>query len=156
MLKPIVKVIEVPNDPASVYQLFTAQMVDWWPLDKRTISFHSTGEAAKSIDCDVVNGGAIVEVAADDTRHVWGTFADCDPPNSVAIDFHMGQPKEHSTHLVVSFIEMDVGHTLVKLVHGGWESYGELAQMMRDGYDTGWDEIFVEGFCEHCISRKKP
>ena len=153
MLKPIVKVIEVPVDAVTAYQRFTAQMGDWWPLESRSISFHSNGVTAKALQTDPVTGGAIVEIAADNARHVWGAFTDCDAPNSVAIDFHMGHPREQATHLVVSFLEMGEDQTLVKLVHSGWERYGALADMMRDGYDTGWDEIFVEAFCRACNKR---
>ncbi|WP_373235419.1 SRPBCC domain-containing protein [Cohaesibacter celericrescens] len=150
MLKPIVKVIEVPVDSVTAYQLFTENMGDWWPLASRSISFHSDGVAAKALETDPVDGGAIVEIAADGTRHVWGHFLDCDPPSSIAMKFHMGQPEDHATHLVVSFIEMGDQQTLVKLMHSGWESYGALAQVMRDGYELGWDEIFCQAFAAAC------
>ena len=156
MLKPIVKVIEVPLEAERAYHLFTEEMGQWWPLEGRSISFHTIGKAAKTLDCDVTAGGAIVEVGADDTRYVWGNFVDCDPPHSVAIDFHMGQPKEQITHIIVSFIPLQAAQTMVKLVHSGWESYGELAHMMREGYDTGWDEIFVTAFGDKCRKGQRP
>ena len=150
MLKPIVKVIEVPTGAVRAYQLFAMDMGRWWPLDRRSISFHTDGVAAKRLETDPVAGGAIVEIAADDERHVWGVFVDCDPPNSLTIDFHMGHPQEQATHLIVSFMEMDESHTLVKLVHSGWENYGSQADMMRDGYETGWDEIFTGAYARAC------
>nr|WP_321458061.1 hypothetical protein [uncultured Cohaesibacter sp.] len=150
MYKPIVKVIEVPTDAMSAYKRFTMDMGMWWPLDTRSISIHSTGVPAKRLETDPVAGGAIIEVSADDTRHVWASFADCDAPRSVAIIFHMGQPLEYATRLVVSFIETHPHQTLVKLVHGGWKTYGPLAPMMRKGYDAGWDEIFCLHYARAC------
>nr|WP_321462793.1 hypothetical protein [uncultured Cohaesibacter sp.] len=154
MYKPIVKVIEVPTDILTAYRLFSVGMGSWWPLDTRSISIHSTGVAAKALETDPVPGGAIIEIASDDTRHVWGNFTDCDEPNSLAINFHMGQPLDHSTQLVVSFILMAPERTLVKLVHGGWDCFGALASMMRDGYDKGWDEIFVFHYA-HCCEKSR-
>ncbi|SNY92503.1 Activator of Hsp90 ATPase homolog 1-like protein [Cohaesibacter sp. ES.047] len=154
MLKPIVKVIEVPVDSATAYQLFTEQMGLWWPLDSRSISFHSEGAPAKALNIDPVAGGAIVEIAASDERHVWGRFVDCDPPHSVAIEFHMGQPEEHATNLLVTFFGTGADETLVKLVHSGWETYGGFADMMREGYDTGWDEIFSGAYAKACKGRR--
>ena len=150
MLKPIVKVIEVPCDALAAYQLFSMGMGSWWPLETRSISIHSTGMPAKALETDPVAGGAIIEIASDDTRHVWGSFADCDQPNSLAINFHMGQPQDHATYLTVSFLEMNAHRTLVKLVHGGWDCYGAIAAMMRDGYDTGWNEIFCFHYARSC------
>ena len=153
MLKPVVKVIEVPIDSVTAYQLFTEQMGSWWPLDSRSISFHAEGVAAKSLNTDPVPGGAIVEIAASDERHAWGTFVDCDPPHSVAIDFHMGRHEDEATHLFVSFLNLGSGQTMVKLVHSGWETFGSLAETMRAGYDTGWEEIFVSGYARACHKR---
>lgn len=149
MLKPIVKVIEVPLNPAQAYDAFV-DINSWWPLQTRSISFHTTNLPAKRIDIDPKPGGAIVEIGADDTRHVWGVFADCDAPASLAIDFHMGHPKEHATHLVIAFIDLGDEATMVKLVHTGWESYGALSHVMREGYEKGWDDIFVNAFASAC------
>lgn len=153
MLKPIVKVIEVPIAANRAYELF-ADMSGWWPLDRRSISFHTTNQPAKRIEVDLKAGGAIVEIGADDARHVWGVFSDCDAPSSLEIDFHMGHPREHATHLIVSFIGLGADTTMVKLVHSGWESYGQLSHVMRDGYDEGWEDIFVLGFGARCNKSK--
>ena len=150
MIKPIVKVIEVPTDALTAYRLFSQGMGCWWPLDTRSISIHSTSIPAKALETDPTTGGAIIEIASDDTRHVWGTFTDCDQPHSLAINFHMGQPAEHSTDLVVSFLDMGADRTLVKLVHTGWECFGIAAGMMRDGYDAGWEEIFCDRYARSC------
>ncbi len=153
MLKPIVKVIEVPTDPATAYDVFV-DISGWWPLETRSISFHTTNLPAKRIDLDPKPGGAIVEIGSDDARYVWGVFADCDAPSSLEIDFHMGHPKEHATHLVVSFIMLGEDATMVKLVHTGWESYGALSHMMRKGYEEGWDDIFVQAYASACRRAK--
>ncbi|WP_316861405.1 SRPBCC domain-containing protein [uncultured Cohaesibacter sp.] len=156
MLKPVVKVIEVPIDAPFAYRLFTSGIASWWPLDTRSISAHSVGKPAKTIEADPIPGGAIIEISADDTRYVWGNFADCAPPFSLAIDFHMGQPKEHNTLLAISFLQMEEHQTLVKLVHSGWDCFGPLAQMMREGYDRGWDEIFCNHYAQACQKGRFP
>ena len=149
MLKPIVKVIEVPVVSNQAYDIFT-DMSRWWPLHSRSISFHTTSKTAKRLEIDFKAGGAIVEIGADDERHVWGVVADCDAPSWLEIDFHMGHPREQATHLQISFIDLDRSSTLVKLVHSGWESYGALSHVMREGYEEGWDDIFVEAYAKAC------
>ncbi|MCV6546192.1 MAG: SRPBCC domain-containing protein [Cohaesibacter sp.] len=153
MIKPIVKAAQLPLTQEAAYCLFVEKMALWWPLHTRSVSAHLTGERALGLEVDAVAGGKITEIAADGTRYIWGSFKDCDAPHSVAIAFHMGQPAEGASNLVVSFLPLGDEECRVKLHHSGWESYGELAQMMRDGYETAWGEIFDQGYVEACLAQ---
>ncbi len=150
MAAPITKFVEVPLSQEEAYELFTQKMGQWWPLETRSITAHQQGTRALGLSCAPCAGGEIAEIAPDGTRHIWGHYVDCDAPYSVEIQFHMGQPKEHATLLVVSFRPASDGRSIVKLLHTGWESYGEVADMMRDGYDAAWDEIFQSCFVAAC------
>lgn len=147
---PIIKAVQVPLSQDAAYALFVHKMGSWWPLGTRSISAHQGNGPALGLHIEGKNGGEIAEIAPDGSRHIWGTFLDCDEPASVSISFHMGQPKEAASHLVVSFLALGESETRVKLHHSGWESYGELAQMMRNGYDAAWDEIFGSAFVGAC------
>ncbi|HAT85954.1 MAG TPA: hypothetical protein DCS30_08440 [Rhizobiales bacterium] len=153
MTKPIVKAAQVPLSQEAAYELFVGKMGLWWPLHSRSVSAHRDGARALGLEVNAVNDGKITEITADGTRYIWGSFKDCDAPHSVEIAFHMGQPAEGASQLVVSFLPLGDEECRVKLHHSGWESYGELAQMMRDGYEVAWGEIFDEGYVQACLGK---
>jgi hypothetical protein len=38
----------------------------------------------------------------------------------------------------------------VRLTHTGWEALGASAAATREGYDRGWESVFVQRFAEAC------
>lgn len=155
MPRPIVKQAHVPLSCHQAYDAFAKEMGKWWPLESRSLSANQSGKGASELTSDAQPGGEIAEISASGKRHIWGHFVDCDAPRSLEISFHMGQPKEHATLLVVSFLDLGENETLVRLQHSGFECYGpEIAGMMRDGYYAAWDEIFGRIFVAYCNTLK--
>ncbi len=150
MLDPIIKTIEVPCSQEKAFGVFVNEMGSWWPLDKRSMSMISGGKPAKSLRIDPKEGGKIVEIGHDDTEHLWGTIRSYDPHDSLSMDFHMGLPAENASLVEVRFTELENERTRVELTQSNWEAFGEMAEMMRGGYGSGWVIIFEQAYKSAC------
>ncbi len=150
MLDPIIKTIEVPCSQEKAFGVFVNEMGSWWPLDKRSMSMISGGKPAKSLRIEAKQGGKIVEIGHDDTEHLWGTIKSYDPHDSLSMDFHMGLPAENASLVEVRFTALGNERTRVELNHSNWEAFGEMAEMMRDGYGSGWVIIFEQAYKSAC------
>src|ERR1700733_11297675 len=121
---PIRKTVTVPVPPQRAFELFTARIGEWWPL-----ATHSVGEdQAISVAFGDGIGGSIVEALADGTTSVWGAVT----------AWHAGTPVAEATSVEVTFTPDEHGHTVVELVHSGWDNRPDGAAA-RAGYETGWD-----------------
>ncbi len=150
MLDPIVKTIEVPCSQEKAFAVFVKEMGSWWPLDKRSMSMQKNGKPAKSLRIESKQGGKIVEIGHDDTEHLWGTIKSYDPYDSISMDFHMGMPAESASLVEVQFTGLKNERTRVELTQSNWEAFGEMAEMMRGAYGSGWVIIFEQAFKSAC------
>ncbi len=150
MLDPIIKTIEVPCSQQKAFGVFVNEMGSWWPLDKRSMSLMQGGKPAKSLRVEAKQGGKIVEIGSDDTEHLWGTIKSYDPHDFVSMDFHMGLPPENASLVEVRFTALGEEQTRVELTQSNWEAFGDMAEMMRDGYGSGWVIIFEEAYKSAC------
>ncbi len=150
MLDPIISTIEVPCNQEKAFGVFVDEMGSWWPLDQRSMSLMHTGMPAKSLRVEARQGGKIVEIGSDDTEHLWGTINLYDPHDFVSMDFHMGLPPENASLVEVRFTAIGEDQTRVQLTQSNWEAFGDMAEMMRDGYGSGWVIIFEEAFKSAC------
>lgn len=126
----------VKQTPAAAFELFTARMADWWPLDT-----HSVGlRASHTVTFEPGVGGRIVETTADGDTAVWGTVLAWEPPALVRFTWHPGTPAETATEVEVTFAEAPDG-TTVELVHSGWDRRPD-GHDARENYDSGWDLVF--------------
>ncbi len=149
MLEPLVSRIEVACDQKTAFTIFVEQMGTWWPLHKRSMSMHQ-GHPPKGLRTDPRPGGQIIETAHDDAEHHWGTFKRIDPYDFVSIDFHMGLPPKNASLVEVRFLPVSDKRTRVELTQSNFEAFGDMAEMMRRGYGSGWVLIFEDGFGKAC------
>lgn len=149
MLEPIVKTIEVPCSQEKAFKVFVNEMGTWWPLDKRSMSMKS-GKPAKSLRIEPKQGGKIVEIGHDDTEHLWGTIKSYDPYDSITLNFHMGLPAENASLVEVRFTALQQERTRVELTQSNWEAFGDMAEMLRGFYGSGWVVIFERSFKSAC------
>ncbi len=150
MLDPIIKTIEVRCSQEKAFGVFVNEMGSWWPLDKRSMSMQHGGKPAKSLRIEPKQGGKIVEISHDDTEHHWGTIKSYEPHDSLSMDFHMGLPPENASRVEVRFTAFGDNRTRVELKQSNWESFGDLAEMMRGGYGSGRVIIFEEVYKTAC------
>ena len=149
MLEPLVSRIEVACDQKTAFMIFVEQMGTWWPLAKRSMSMHK-GEVPKGLRTDPRAGGKIIETGQDDTEYVWGSFKRFEPHDFVSMDFHMGLPPEQASLVEVRFVRVSNTRTQVELTQSNFEAFGDMAEMMRRGYGSGWVLIFEGGFRDAC------
>ncbi len=150
MLDPITYTIEVPCNQEKAFGVFV-DMGSWWPLDKRSMSLMNGGQPAKSLQIEPEQGGKILEISQDDTEHLWGTIKSFDPHDFFSMDFHMGLPPETASLVEVNFTVLGENRTLVELTQSNWEAFGDMAEMMRDGYGSSWGMIFEEAYKLACV-----
>lgn len=139
MIEPIVREITVSADPAEAFIRFTAHFGDWWPLTSHSLSA-SAGNRAKAVVMEPGIGGTIVETMFDGDTVTWGAITDWQPGRKVAFTWHLRRPEDQQTYVSVTFSPVENG-TLVRLVHSGWDRFGEDAQSNRDEYYSGWGKI---------------
>lgn len=149
MLDPLISTIDVPCSQEKAFQVFVNDMGSWWPLEKRSMSMHA-GAVAKSLSVEAKEGGKIVETGHDDTLHHWGTITSFNPHDGIDMDFHMGLPPENASLVEVRFTALDEDRTRVELTQSNWEAFGDMAEMMRNGYGSGWVLIFEQGYKSAC------
>ncbi len=128
--------ITVALAPERAFDLFTQGLVRWWPFKGHSCS----GEGVQAVLFDGRVGGAVTELAADGSRHAWGTLTEWDPPAGFAMTWHPGDSPHRATHLVLRFSAV-AGGCEVHVRHGGWESSGEEAEARRGGYQNGWGRV---------------
>lgn len=150
MLAPLVSTIEVPCSQQQAFHVFVNDMPRWWPLDKRSMSKMHNGNPSKALRVEPKLGGTIVETGHDDTEYHWGTFTAYDPHDFLSMDFHMGMPPENASLVEVRFTALGDEQTRVELTQSNWEAFGDMAEMMRGGYGSGWVIIFEQAFKAAC------
>jgi len=138
---PIRREILVDADPAAAFEVFTAGLGRWWPLDE--LSVHGKGATVAFTD------GRIVERSPDGETAVWGTVTRWEPPAAVAFTWHPGQPAERASHVVVTFGAEGPGseRTLVRVEHTGWDAFTDPAAA-RAEYEHGWP-LVLDRYQEH-------
>jgi uncharacterized protein YciI len=129
---PIRREILVDADPKAAFEVFTADLGRWWPLEE--LSVYGQGATV------AFTGGQIVERpaggGADGEAAVWGTVTRWEPPVAVAFTWHPGRPAERASHVEVTFAAAAV-QTLVSVEHTGWDAFADPAAA-RVEYDRGW------------------
>ncbi|MEO7996319.1 MAG: SRPBCC domain-containing protein [Gemmatimonadaceae bacterium] len=152
MLAPIVRVVEVPCSQQMAFNIFIEDMPRWWPLDRFSMS-RQRKQTAQGLKIDARLGGHIAEITEDGTEDVWGTFSAFNPFASLAMDFHMGMPASNASLVEVTFDVIAEKSTRVTLRHSRWEAFGDMAEMMISGYNTGWTQIFEKAYAAACVAK---
>jgi uncharacterized protein YndB with AHSA1/START domain/uncharacterized protein YciI len=131
-IAPVRREVRVRCDADTAFELFTAHLGAWWPLDT-----HSVFGAEASV---AFEDGVLVERRGPDTA-VWGTVLRWERPVGLAMTWHPGQGPERATEVAVDFTP-DGDTTLVTLTHTGWERLAE-GERVRDEYEQGWPVVLA-------------
>lgn len=142
-IEPLRKQLKVSLPVKEAFELFTTGMGKWWPL-----LTHSVGEEqAETCFLEGWVGGRIVEVLKDGRQSEWGRVLVWEPFHKLSFHWYPGRGPDTAQEVTVTFSEIP-GGSMVELVHTGWETLGPLAQVRRDGYDTGWDFVLAKYMIE--------
>ena len=142
---PVRKSILVRCRPEQAFELFTGRMGSWWPLRTHSIA----QEHATECGIEPRVGGEVYEVAGDGTRCRWGHVLAWDPPNGFTLYWHPGMDEHQGQEVELRFTAAESG-TRVDLEHRNWAQLGDQARAVHDGYDHGWEGVFVRAFAEAC------
>ena len=135
--------VTVQAPPERAFEVFTAGMASWWPMDS-----HHIGETmAVEIVMEPRAGGRWGERDADGNECEWGFVTAWDPPHRVVLAWHLTPQYEfdpdpgRSTEIEVRFTPRD-GGTLVELEHRGFEKH-ETGPRIREGVSGpgGWADL---------------
>lgn len=145
-LDPIKVVTKINRSPRDTFAAFLSKVSAWWPLDTHSIGPNLGEPVPDTVVIERHEGGAIFEVSTTGERRIWGTILDYEEGKRIAFTWHPGLPEAEATNVSVAFDLMDDGHTLVTLVHSGWDARGEKAATIRTNYVTGWTDIIETRF----------
>lgn len=147
-IEPVHKELHLACPPARAFRLFTEHVAAWWPLDTHSLC------PGRSTGCwfEPRAGGELYELGPNGERYVWGTVLAWEPPDEVRFTFHPGGDAATAGTVSVRF-EARQGGCRVTLEHTGWELLGDAALRHRGNYDSGWQEVFNQGFGEWAATR---
>jgi hypothetical protein len=142
-LPPVVKSIVVARSAEDAFDLYTRDIGKWWPTGT-----HSLGQAqVADVQIEPRVGGRIFERWKDGTEKLWGTITVWEKAKRLVHSWHVSTDPDHASEVEVRFAALEPQRTRVTLEHRHWERMaGEQAKEMRDGYDNGWNGVFVERF----------
>jgi len=143
--EPVRKSITVRCTPERAFSVFTTGLARWWPL-----ATHSLSQArATGCGIDPLVGGQVYEVGDDGERISWGWVLEWEPPRRFVLAWHPGGTPEQAQEVELRFTAVPDG-TKVDLEHRQWEKLGELAAAAREGYNAGWESVFVVLYARAC------
>lgn len=141
--EPIVISIDLAAGPERAFEAFSTQFAAWWPVTTHSLS----RDVATACRLTLAPGGAVEERGPDGCWHRWGTVEAVDPGRRLRFSWHPGRDAESAQWVEVRF-EAAAAGSRVTLTHGGWESLGEIAPILRREYATGWQAVLRENYAK--------
>ena len=137
-IAPIRVAVTVAVSPERAWEVFTAQMADWWPLHTHSIAAFE-GSVPDRLVVEPGVGGEIYEQTGGVRRH-WARFDSWQPPRRLSYTWRVN-PENPPTNVAVTFDPVE-GGTRVEIVHSGWEAYAD-AGVTRASYGSagGWELV---------------
>jgi uncharacterized protein YndB with AHSA1/START domain len=142
-LEPIRRAVTVRLDPERAFELFTAEMDAWWPVETHARSvdeFEEETVKTERLEFQGRVGGRILEHLSTGEARPWGEITEWDPPSRFVVAWKPNSRPTPPTELEVRFVP-DGSGTRVELEHRGWERLGEIAAEAHAGYSTGWNPV---------------
>jgi uncharacterized protein YndB with AHSA1/START domain len=147
-IAPVRKTIRVKASAARAFEVFTAGLGRWWPID------HGIGKTPrKGVAMETRLGGHWYELAEDGTRTNVGRIIVWEPPQRFVMTWDINSQWKPDTtigsEVEVRFIAEGGDATRVELEHRKFEQLGaEGGAKMRKDVDGGWPGL-LERFRNH-------
>jgi len=147
VIPPVVKKVTVECTPEEAFRYFTADFSKWWPVATHSVAAHASEfkDKPETAFLEARVGGRIFERTRSGEEHMWGTVLALEPPARFVFSFHPGRDAKNAQTVEVRFSRVANG-TEVVLTHTGWESLGENAEKQREGYNQGWEAVFMVSY----------
>ncbi len=140
---PVRQSTMVRSDVRHTFDVFTATMGIWWPVDP----FSAGKDRVRDITVQPRAGGRVYETWDDGTEVDWGELLAWEPPARFVMTW-TGTPVP--TEVELSFAALGPALTRVTVEHRGWEALTD-EQLAQDcalpggyasgGYSAGWTRI---------------
>jgi uncharacterized protein YndB with AHSA1/START domain len=147
-IAPVRKSIRVSASQAHAFDVFTAGLGRWWPLDR---GIGKTPRKAMVMETHL--GGHWYELAEDGSRTNVGKIIVWEPPQRLVMTWDINSRWKPDTtvgsEVEVRFIADGANATRVELEHRKFEQMGaEAGESMRKDVDRGWPGL-LEMFKRH-------
>ena len=132
---PIEKTVFLPLPPARAFALFTEEISQWWPEDRR----HT-----KDPDSEIflLAGGRFYERARDGHEVELGRVRVFEPARQLALDFYIGADPQHPTEVQVTFTAED-GGTRVVVDHRPTPASDEIWKLRAPAFERSWGIVLA-------------
>lgn len=129
----------VSAPPERAFEIFTAELASWWPLQTHSVGGMNDKTVTAVLEGRV--GGRFYERMADGTEADWAEVTGWEPPRRLALAWRVNPDWPAPTEIEVLFTPEGDG-TRVDLEHRGWERIGDLAEEAHENYTGGWETVF--------------
>jgi uncharacterized protein YndB with AHSA1/START domain len=139
-IEPIRASRSVRLDPARAFELFTARIDTWWPLETHSWAangFEGENVKVERVEFQPLAGGKVLEHLSNGQVLPWGEVIVWEPPSRFVLAWKPNSNADPPTELEVRFTPQPDG-TSVELEHRGWERLGDVALRARGSYGEGW------------------
>jgi uncharacterized protein YndB with AHSA1/START domain len=132
--------VEVPCDPDTAFEVFTAQIGTWW---KRGTRYWNDSTRGRELRFEPYVGGRLLEVYDPDNGEAFeiGRVLVWEPGKRLVFTWRQGDwaPSE-STEVEVRF-EPTGNTTRVTVEHSGWDRVPSAGAGVSEDYGNGWAEL---------------
>jgi uncharacterized protein YndB with AHSA1/START domain len=128
--------MRVDLSPADAFDLFTAGIGEWWPLEE---GYSFAGNRAKEIHLEARVGGRLYERFVDDDEHEIGRVIACDPPHRIV--FTWTSPRWPGATEVEVMFTPEGERTRVSVEHRGFERLGPPGEVAARQFGGGWPRV---------------
>ncbi len=146
-IAPIVTGVRVKVAPDRAFELFTANISNWWQARGRCLIGATQWV---EIVIEPRQGGRMFERDADGNETGWGTVLAWEPPRRLLIGWHLTSAWAFDpafvTEVEVTFTAAPAGGTDVRLEHRNLERFGAAAQATAASLGGGWPTHIIKGF----------
>ncbi len=136
MIEPIQLAFEVDCPVDHAFEVWTARIAQWWPLD-HTVS----AEEGLTVVLEGRPGGRIFERRVGGQEHDWGEVTIWEPPTRFGYTWHLKRDRSDATDVEIRFLPRPDGATRVEIEHRGWERLGAGGEDWRDRNYGGWSTL---------------
>ena len=142
-VQPVRKSVLVRAPREMAFEVFTANIAAWWPLE----SHHIGAAACVDVTIEPRAGGRWFERGADGSECDWGRVLLWQPPTRLILAWQLDAQWQFNpdlqTEIEVSFTAQPAGVTQITLEHRGLERLGDAAGEVRAAIDSpnGWSGL---------------
>ncbi len=125
----------LPLDIDAAFALFTVEISQWWPADRR----HTNDPGSKLF---LRADGRFFERAGDGREVELGKVTAWQPPRRIVLDFYVATDTEHPTEAVITF-EPEAGRTRVTVTHSAKPESADLWGDRAPRYARSWEVVMT-------------